>query len=132
MNPLLPPASPTAISSPLIFASVGAALIFILACGLLREPARQRFSAILVAAAGAFRPDGPMVTNARSSPRSSQSIKARQVISKTKSEGENFPGPLLHSYNRQSGWRSVTIIPAFPVKLSSVTKSGPWRVRYLL
>lgn len=51
---MLPPASPTAITAPLFVASIGAALAFILACGLLREPARRKFSAVLVGAAGAI------------------------------------------------------------------------------
>jgi hypothetical protein len=43
-----PPLTPVLMVSPLLVAGV-----FILLCGLLREPARERFSAIMIAGAGA-------------------------------------------------------------------------------
>jgi len=55
---MLTAATPTPITPFLLVAPVMAALLFIGLCSLLPEPHRQRFSALLVAAAGAIYPAG--------------------------------------------------------------------------
>ena len=48
----MPPATPTPITAIELISPVVAAVVFIALCGLIREPARQRFSAVFVAGAG--------------------------------------------------------------------------------
>jgi len=50
---MLPPATPSSFTFATTIAPILVALVFIAACALLKEPSRQKFSAIFVAGAGA-------------------------------------------------------------------------------